>query len=53
VMVDEPTSSGSHYGGTVAAPGAASILAHSIERVRRLDHSITIRPEEDLPIRLR
>ena len=53
VMVDEPTAPGGHYGGTVAAPSAAKILADSLHRVRRLDHSVTIRPEEDLPIRLR
>jgi len=53
VMVDEPTAPGSHYGGTVAAPSAAKILEDSLQRVRRLEHSITVRPEEDLPIRLR
>lgn len=53
VMVDEPTEPGSHYGGTVAAPAAADILKRSLSRVRRLDRSVTIRPEEDLPIRLR
>lgn len=53
VMVDEPTAPGGHYGGTVAAPSAAKILADSLQRVRRLDHSVTVRPEEDLPIRLR
>ena len=53
VMVDEPTSAGSHYGGTVAAPAAARILKNSLHRVRRLERSLTVRPEEDLPIRLR
>jgi cell division protein FtsI (penicillin-binding protein 3) len=53
VMVDEPTAGGSHYGGTVAAPAAADILKNSLHRVRRLERSVTVRPEEDLPIRLR
>ncbi len=53
VMVDEPTAGGSHYGGTVAAPAAADILQSSLRRIRRLDQSVTVRPEEDLPIRLR
>ncbi|MCH2211398.1 MAG: penicillin-binding protein 2 [Fuerstiella sp.] len=53
VMVDEPTAGERHYGGTVAAPPAAEILQKSLQRVRRLDRSVTVRPEEDLPIRLR
>ena len=53
VLVDEPTSPGRHYGGTVAAPAAAEILKSSLHRVRRLERSVTVRPEEDLPIRLR
>lgn len=53
VMVDEPTAPGRHYGGTVAAPAAAEILAQSVDRARHLHHSVTIRPEADLPIRLR
>lgn len=53
VMVDEPTAPGSHYGGTVAAPAAAKILKNSLRRVRRLKRSVTVRPEEDLSIRLR
>lgn len=53
VMVDEPTAGSGHYGGTVAAPAAADILESSLQRVRRLERSVTVRPEEDLPIRLR
>lgn len=53
VMVDEPTSGASHYGGTVAAPAAADIVEFSLQRLRRLERSVTVRPEEDLPIRLR
>ncbi|MCH2202943.1 MAG: penicillin-binding protein 2, partial [Fuerstiella sp.] len=53
VMVDEPTTGNRHYGGTVAAPPAAEILRNSLQRVRHLDRSVTVRPEEDLPIRLR
>lgn len=37
VMVDEPTSPGIHYGGTVAAPTAARILQYSEKRVRSLN----------------
>ena len=36
VMVDEPTSPGTHYGGTVAAPTAARILQFADKRVRSL-----------------
>jgi len=30
VVVDEPTTNGSHYGGTVAAPAAAEILRQTL-----------------------
>ncbi|MEO2035038.1 MAG: penicillin-binding protein 2 [Planctomycetaceae bacterium] len=53
VLVDEPTEPGGHYGGSVAAPAAGDILKTALRRVRRLNHSVTVRPEEDLPIRLR
>ena len=33
VMVDEPTTPGTHYGGTVAAPAAARILQFAETRV--------------------
>ena len=34
VVVDEPTTSGSHYGGTVAAPAAAEILRQTLSYLR-------------------
>ena len=34
VVVDEPTTNGSHYGGTVAAPAAAEILRQTLIHLR-------------------
>lgn len=53
VMVDEPTAAGSHFGGTVAAPAAAGILKFALERMPQLNSRLTIRPEHDLPARIR
>ncbi len=52
IVVDEPTAPGGHYGGTVAAPAAARVLQNALERSRRLRRTRTIRPEDDLPVRL-
>ena len=53
VMVDEPTADGLHYGGTVAAPTAAKLLQYSLNRLPRLSGRMTVRPEHDLPVRIR
>ena len=50
VMVDEPTATGAHYGGKVAAPGAAAILQDALRRVRQLNNTVTVHPTDDLPI---
>ena len=50
VMVDEPTASGSHYGGTVAAPTASRILQFALRRLPQLNNRYTVLPEHDLPI---
>jgi cell division protein FtsI/penicillin-binding protein 2 len=50
VMVDEPTASGSHYGGTVAAPAASRILQYAVQRMPQLNNRYTVTPEHDLPI---
>ncbi len=42
VVVDEPTTSGTHYGGTVAAPAAAEILRQTLGYLRvPRDNSVT------------
>lgn len=51
VMVDEPTAKGSHYGGTVAAPTAKSILLDALSRSKHWDDRMTVRPEHDLSVR--
>ncbi|MEP3477880.1 MAG: penicillin-binding protein 2 [Fuerstiella sp.] len=51
VMVDEPTATGAHYGGTVAAPTARLILMDALSRSKHWDTQMTVRPEDDLPIR--
>jgi cell division protein FtsI (penicillin-binding protein 3) len=44
VVVDEP-STGSHYGGTVAAPAAAEILRQTLAHLR-------VPPDEPVPQRM-
>jgi cell division protein FtsI (penicillin-binding protein 3) len=34
VSVDEPSTSGEHFGGTIAAPAASAILAQALDRLR-------------------
>lgn len=51
VMVDEPTATGSHYGGTVAAPTARLILMDALLRSKHWDTQMTVRPEDDLAVR--
>lgn len=51
VMVDEPTAQGAHYGGTVAAPTAKSILLDALSRSQHWGEQMTVRPEYDLSIR--
>lgn len=53
VMVDEPTADGLHYGGTVAAPTASRLLQFALNRLPRLNGRLTVRPEHDLPVRIR
>ncbi|APZ92007.1 peptidoglycan D,D-transpeptidase FtsI family protein [Fuerstiella marisgermanici] len=53
VMVDEPTADGLHYGGTVAAPTAANLLQFALNRLPHLSGRMTVRPEHDLPARMR
>lgn len=53
VMVDEPTADGLHYGGTVAAPAAAELLQFALNRLPHLSGRMTVRPEHDLPVRIR
>ncbi|MEQ9409618.1 MAG: penicillin-binding protein 2 [Fuerstiella sp.] len=53
VMVDEPTADGLHYGGTVAAPTAAKLLQFVLNRLPHLAGRTSIRPEHDLPARIR
>jgi cell division protein FtsI/penicillin-binding protein 2 len=43
VVVDEPTTNGTHYGGTVAAPAAAAILRQALTHLQ-------IAPDEARPI---
>jgi cell division protein FtsI (penicillin-binding protein 3) len=43
VVVDEPTTTGTHYGGTVAAPAAAAILRQTLNHLQ-------IAPEDRPPI---
>ena len=43
VVVDEPTTNGAHYGGTVAAPAAAGILRQTLIHLQ-------IAPEAGLPV---
>ena len=49
VMVDEPTSPGLHYGGTVAAPTATELLQYSIQRLPKTTRRARVTPEHDLP----
>ena len=49
VMVDEPTTPGLHYGGTVAAPTATSLLQYALQRLPRTTRRAQISPEHDLP----
>ncbi|MEZ6124429.1 MAG: penicillin-binding protein 2 [Planctomycetaceae bacterium] len=49
VMVDEPSATGQHYGGTVAAPTAVEILQFALHRLPHLSTQMTVRPEHDLP----
>ena len=51
VMVDEPTATGAHYGGTVAAPTARLVLMDALSRSKHWDTQMTVRPEDDLAIR--
>lgn len=51
VMVDEPTATGSHYGGTVAAPTARLVLMDALSRSKHWDTQMTVRPEDDLAVR--
>lgn len=53
VMVDEPSADGLHYGGTVAAPAAARLLQFALNRLPQMSGRVTIRPEHDLPVRIR
>jgi cell division protein FtsI (penicillin-binding protein 3) len=47
LMVDEPTASGTHYGGIVAAPTAARILRFAESRARLLSAAAITRREAD------
>ena len=42
VMVDEPTASGSYYGGTVAAPTARLVLMDALARSNQWDAQVTV-----------
>lgn len=51
VMVDEPTASGAHYGGTVAAPTAKAILLDALARSQHWDERFTSSPQDVRAIR--
>ncbi len=46
VVVDEPTTSGTHYGGTIAAPAAAEILRQTLGYLRVPRDSSDAQPRE-------
>jgi cell division protein FtsI/penicillin-binding protein 2 len=46
VVVDEPSTSGTHYGGTIAAPAAAEILRQTLAHLHVAPNESSSRPQE-------
>jgi cell division protein FtsI/penicillin-binding protein 2 len=53
VVVDEPTTKGTHYGGTVAAPAAAEILRQTLTYLRVVPDESSDRPNDSTADRRR